>query len=195
MHVQPTAGPSGSASHNLTGRVSRTSDDLLSAAGPDFGQALAARMATERARLEAEGLARPTSDWASEPLCRLRTVWALLSPSQIVVGLGLDHGDVLAGAGLRDLQPGWTVATLQATGEPEALRHMVEALQQVFRPQVGPRMTGELRRLVRLCESRWRAWASAQAALYPDSDEAAELADLASLEDDTEELDLAGVRQ
>jgi len=176
MHMQPTAGPNGPASHNLSGRVPRTSDVLA-----------------ERARLEAEDLARPTSDWTAEPTCRLRTVWALLSPAQIVVGLGLDHGDVLAGAGLRDLQPGWTVAALQATGEPEALRHMVEALQQVFGPQVGPRMGGELRRLVRLCESRWRAWASQQAALYPNSDEAAELADLASLEEDTEELPLEPV--
>lgn len=193
MHVQPTAGPNGPASHNLTAGKSRTSDDLTSGPGPDFGAALAARMRAEQARLEAEGLARSTADWTAEPTCRLRSVWALLSPAQIVVGLGLDHGDVLAGAGLRDLPPGWTVAALQATGEPEALRHMVEALQQVFHPELGPRMTGELRRLVRLCESRWRAWASAQAAAHPESDEAAELADLATLEEPTEEYDLAWV--
>lgn len=172
MLNHPTPGPKGPAIQPLSGSSDRTPAD-------------------QPARL----------GWAGTPEDRLRTAWLLLSPSRVIVAVGVDHGDLLLAAGLPALPEGWTVATLQVTGSPEAFDHVLDPVLHAWSPLRSAELEREQRRLSRLLESRFREVLSLRLARGDDGAREAlvELGDEPwvgedTADEDTAELPVAPVR-
>lgn len=140
MLDQPTPGPKGPAIQPLSGSCDRTPAD-------------------QPARL----------GWGELPEDRLRTAWLLVSPSRVIVALGLDHGDLLLAAGLPALPAGFTVATLQVAGSPEAFDHVLDPVIRAWSPLRSAAFEREHRRLGRLIESRFRELLSRRLAAGEDA--------------------------
>ena len=129
------------------------------------------------------------SAWAAAPDERLRTVWVLLSPSRVPVAVGVDHGDLLAAAGLPALPAGFTVSALQITGAPEAFDHVVDPFVRAWSPAQSARFGREQRALSRVIEARHRELLSRRLAAGDDG-ALEELADIGEADEDTVELSI-----
>ena len=166
MLDQPTTGPKGPAIQPLSGSADRTPAD-------------------QPARL----------GWAGTPEDRLRTAWLLLSPNRVIVAVGLDNSDLLLAAGLPALPEGWSVATLQVTGSPEAFDHVLDPVMHAWSPLRSAELAREQRALSRLLESRFREVLSRRLARGDDGAREAlvDLGDEPWADEDTAELPVAPV--
>ena len=154
MLNQPTAGPNGPASHNLTGRVPRTSDDLTSGTDPSL-QLIEPCDLLSAAELKSLGLPtfaptgdvldrmlslitaangyRPPNDWVGDHHHRARAAWLLISPSGAIVSMGLSQHEAMKAAGLGlELPAGFRVARLTVDGDLAALDAVIDTIHQAW---------------------------------------------------------------
>lgn len=211
MHKQPTAGPIGPASHNLSAGETRTSDDpfglraALAAAEEqsrprDYapGELIELQRADDRAPRSRHplgcthaDLCRMPDDWISDDNSRSRSrgLWMLLGPTDALIAVGLTQHQAMAAAGLGvDLPAGHRVAFLSVLGDLAAFAAVLDPLLSGWSCAPSPELREQERRLYLALGAAQREQISARFAAEPNVDPTAEPELL--LELDTAELTL-----